>query len=76
VASRWQSIRQARDRSTLAKFAQAIAERKTDQLRAELAQLLERPEVPAELKALIPTLQGILDGSRDGAVKQLEQQLG
>ncbi len=43
---------------------------KTDQLRAEVAQLLEHPDLPAWAKALIPTLQAILDGSRDPALAE------
>ena len=48
--------------------AHAIAEGKTDEARAELAQVLENPDLPAPAKALIPTLQAILDGSRDAAL--------
>ncbi len=44
--------------------AHAIAEGKTDEARAELAQLLKRPDLPAWAKALVPALQAILDGSR------------
>ncbi len=45
--------------------ARAIAEGKTDKTRAELAQLLQDPDLPAWAKVLIPGLQAILDGSRD-----------
>ena len=48
--------------------AHAIAEGKTDQLRTELAQLLELPDLPASAKVLIPILQAILDGSHDAAL--------
>ena len=47
---------------------QAIAEGRTDQARAELHQLLQRPDLPASVKSLIPALQAILDGSRDPAL--------
>ncbi len=48
--------------------AQAIAEGKTDEGRAQLAQLLEQHDLPARAKVLISTLQAILDGSRDPAL--------
>ncbi|MCP4251392.1 MAG: hypothetical protein GY778_30520 [bacterium] len=51
-----------------ARTAHAIAEGKTDQARTKRAQLLEHPDLPAPGKALIPTLQTILDGSRDAAL--------
>ena len=48
--------------------AHAILEGNTDKARAELAQLLESPDLPVPAKVLIPTLQAILDGSRDPAL--------
>ena len=59
---------QSRGAQLYAATAYAIAEGKTDHLRAELAQLLDNPDLPAWGKVLIPTLQAILDGSRDPAL--------
>ncbi len=52
----------------LAYSARPIAESKTDKGRAELAQLLVDRDLPAWAKVLIPTLQAILNGSRDPAL--------
>lgn len=48
--------------------AQAIAEGKSDQVAAELAQLLSTPDIPGFYKTLIQALQAILAGSRDPAL--------
>ncbi len=48
--------------------AHAIADGNTDQARGELTQHLDDPDLPAWAKVLIPTLQAILDDSRDAAL--------
>lgn len=51
-----------------AAVAAAIAERQIDATASHLAELLQKPDSPAYLKALIPALQAILFGSRDPAL--------
>jgi len=51
-----------------AAVGQALAAGQTGEVASQLAELRERPDLPAYLQALIPALQAILSGSRDPAL--------
>ena len=51
-----------------AAVGQAVAAGRTGEVASQLAELRERPDLPAYLQALIPALQAILSGARDPAL--------
>ncbi|MCP4662933.1 MAG: tetratricopeptide repeat protein, partial [bacterium] len=55
-------------REIFAEVGQAVAAGEIDDTASQLAGMLRRPDLPTSLKALIPALQAVLNGSRDPAL--------